>query len=660
MLPASIEKIKTNFSMKKSNQIIFKVAIIMLIAMILVAFRLSERTISGTVSDNTGLPLSGVSVSLKGTTKGTTTDSKGKYSIVLPNQVKNTLIFSFIGMTNKEIEVNESQTQLDVVLESDGRVLSEVVVSDYDSKAKKEYGLPMPSQPQFQGRTAGVVITNHAKPTRSYDSRTRHNDEESKEEYSEFAENTFQNALKNPQTTFSIDVDRASYSNIRRMIEMGNMPPRDAVRIEEMINYFDYDYPQPTSGSVPHNQPVSINTEVSASPWNKDLRLLRIGIQGEKIPTENLPASNLVFLIDVSGSMADYNKLPLLKQGFKLLTDQLRQQDRVAIVVYAGSSGLVLPSTSGKEKSKIKDALDALQSGGSTAGGAGIELAYKTALENFIEGGNNRVILATDGDFNVGVSSEKELEKLIENKRKSGIFLSVLGFGMGNYKDNKMEVLADKGNGNYAYIDNIQEAQKTFIHEFGGTLFTIAKDVKLQLEFNPKYVKSYRLIGYENRMLKNEDFNNDQKDAGEMGSGHSVTALYEIIPVGVNSTYLTDKLKYQNEQSLSPAANSNELLTIKLRYKKPNENQSKLIEKAVIDTHKAFEQTSEDFRFASAVAEFGLLLRGSDFKGNANYNHIIETAKAAKGKDDEGYRAEFIKLVKSTQLIDNQTVAKKD
>jgi Ca-activated chloride channel homolog len=231
---------------------------------------------------------------------------------------------------------------------------------------------------------------------------------------------------------------------------------------------------------------------------------------------------------------------------------------------------------------------------------------------------------------------------------------------MGNYKDNKMEVLADKGNGNYAYIDNIQEAQKTFIHEFGGTLFTIAKDVKLQLEFNPKYVKSYRLIGYENRMLKNEDFNNDQKDAGEMGSGHSVTALYEIIPVGVNSTYLTDKLKYQNEQSLSPAANSNELLTIKLRYKKPNENQSKLIEKAVIDTHKAFEQTSEDFRFASAVAEFGLLLRGSDFKGNANYNHIIETAKAAKGKDDEGYRAEFIKLVKSTQLIDNQTVAKKD
>jgi Ca-activated chloride channel homolog len=627
--------------MKKSNQILLRVAIIALIATILVAFRLSERKVSGTVTDETNQVLPGVSVSIKGTATTTVTDSNGKYSISVSDGKKATLIFSIIGMSQKEIETSETQTKLDVVLTSDARALSEVVVVGYGIEMKKE---------------TDYAKRNATAPASVYD-RARY-DAESREEYSEFAENTFQNALKNPQTTFSIDVDRASYSNIRRMIQMGTMPPKDAVRIEEMINYFDYEYPTP--GGVPHNEPVSINTEVSTSPWNKDLRLLRIGIQGEKISTENLPASNLVFLIDVSGSMNSPNKLPLLKQGFKLLTDQLRPQDRVAIVVYAGSSGLVLSSTSGKEKSKIKDALDGLQAGGSTAGGEGIELAYKTALENFIEGGNNRVILATDGDFNVGLSSEKELEKLIEEKRKSGVFLSVLGFGMGNYKDNKMEILADKGNGNYAYIDNIQEAQKTFIHEFGGTLFTIAKDVKLQLEFNPKYVKAYRLIGYENRMLKNEDFNNDQKDAGEMGSGHSVTALYEIIPMGVNSSYLTDKLKYQNEQSLSPAANSNELLTIKLRYKKPQENKSKLIEKAVIDTQKAFDQTSEDFRFASAVAEYGLLLRSSDFKGNANYNHIIETAKAAKGKDDEGYRAEFIRLVKSTQLIDNQSVAKKN
>ena len=361
------------------------------------------------------------------------------------------------------------------------------------------------------------------------------------EEYKAEKEIGFKATDKDPQTTFSIDVDRAAYTNVRRFImQNGQLPPKDAVRIEEMINYFDYNYAQPKG-----KDPINIETEISDSPWNKGLKILHIGLQAKTIPTDNLPASNLVFLIDVSGSMSDPNKLPLVKTAFKLLTDQLREKDKVAIVVYAGAAGLVLPPTSGKEKNKIKDALDNLSAGGSTAGGAGIELAYKTAFENFVKDGNNRVILATDGDFNVGVSSNDDLEKLVENKRKSGIFLSVLGFGMGNYKDSKMEILSDKGNGNYAYIDNLLEAEKVFVKEFGGTLFTVAKDVKLQLEFNPKYVKAYRLIGYENRVLANEDFKNDAKDAGEMGSGHTVTAIYEIIPAGVESAFLPDKLKYQ-------------------------------------------------------------------------------------------------------------------
>src|SRR5579862_9522077 len=364
------------------------------------------------------------------------------------------------------------------------------------------------------------------------------------EEYDAIIENPFLNAIQNPLSTFSIDVDAGSYSNVRRFLQNGQLPPTGAVRIEELINYFHYEYPQPSN-----DDPFSINTEVGTCVWNPQHQLVMIGLQGKKIPTENLPASNLVFLIDVSGSMMEPEKLPLVQKSLKMLVDQLREQDRVSLVVYAGNAGLVLPSTPGSEKIKIKNAIDALEAGGSTAGGAGIQLAYKVASQHFIRNGNNRIILCTDGDFNVGPSSDSELFDIIDKEKKTGVFLTVLGYGMGNYKDAKMEKLADKGNGNHAYIDNEMEAKKVLVNEFGGTLFTIAKDVKLKIEFNPAIVQAYRLIGYENRMLNKEDFNNDSKDAGELGSGHTVTAVYEIIPVGVKDEFsqLVDPLKYQKE-----------------------------------------------------------------------------------------------------------------
>ena len=547
----------------------------------------------------------------------------------------------------QSVKVGTKDT-LNITLKDDVKKLEEVVVSDYEyqgrvprvqiDKKSKIHGTASPSMgydvhsipaPQMPPRMAPEAISDN-------------------EEYKSEKEIGFKATDKDPQTTFSIDVDRAAYTNVRRFIlQNGQLPPKDAVRIEEMINYFDYNYAQPKG-----KDPINLETEISDSPWNKGLKILHIGLQAKTISIENLPASNLVFLIDVSGSMSDQNKLPLVKTAFKLLTDQLREQDHVAIVVYAGAAGLVLPPTSGKDKNKIKDALDNLSAGGSTAGGAGIELAYKTALENFVKGGNNRVILATDGDFNVGVSSNEGLEKLVENKRKSGIFLSVLGFGMGNYKDSKMETLSDKGNGNYAYIDNLLEAEKVFVKEFGGTLFTVAKDVKLQLEFNPKYVKAYRLIGYENRALANEDFKNDSKDAGEMGSGHTVTAIYEIIPAGVESSFLPDKLKYQQFTQTFMGSNSDEVCTVKIRYKKPDADKSVQMEEIVKDIHIALEKTSENFRFSAAVAEFGLVLRNSDFKGSANYEQVINLAKSAFGKDSEGYRSEFLKLVKTAKLLD--------
>ncbi|PWB26142.1 VWA domain-containing protein [Flavobacterium sp. HTF] len=470
--------------------------------------------------------------------------------------------------------------------------------------------------------------------------------EPTQEDYDTFVENAFESPKTAPLSTFSIDVDNASYTNIRRFLNNGQQVPKDAVRVEEMVNFFKYTYPQPKN-----EHPFSINTEVSDSPWNANNKILKIGLQGKNIPTENLPASNLVFLIDVSGSMSEMNKLPLLKQSLKILVNELRPKDKVAIVVYAGAAGMVLPPTSGDEKKTIIEALDKLQSGGSTAGGAGIELAYKTAAENFIKGGNNRVILATDGDFNVGSSSNSDMETLIEEKRKTGVFLTCLGYGMGNYKDSKMEILADKGNGNYAYIDNIQEANRFLGKEFKGSMFAIAKDVKIQIEFNPKQVQAYRLIGYENRKLRAEDFKNDAIDAGELGSNHTVTALYEIIPAGTKSSYLAeqpDDLKYTKTETGSNNY-SNELATIKFRYKKPDGEKSIEMVQVIDNKSVALDKASDDMKFSSAVAWFGLKLRDSKLIVEKSSEEIVRLARQGNSNDDEGYKAEFIRLVETSK-----------
>jgi Ca-activated chloride channel family protein len=460
------------------------------------------------------------------------------------------------------------------------------------------------------------------------------------EAYDHIAENDYKAVADDPLSTFSIDVDTASYSNTRRYLNDGSLPPADAVRIEEMINYFSYQYPQPQG-----DQPFSVTTEVSDCPWNPDARLVHVGLKGKTIATHKLPPRNLVFLLDVSGSMNDPRKLPLLKQSLKMLTGQLDGRDRVSIVVYAGASGVVLEPTSGNAQGEISDALSRLSAGGSTNGGAGIELAYKLAQRNFVKDGINRVILATDGDFNVGTTSRGELERLIEKKRKSGVFLSVLGFGTGNVKDSQMEMLADKGNGNYAYIDSAREANKVLVNEAGSTLVTIAKDVKIQVEFNPKQVASYRLVGYENRKLAHKDFNDDTKDAGEIGAGHTVTALYEVIPASQGAKTGVDALRYQHDRDATSAANSGELMLVKLRYKRPRGSRSKLISYTVRDTEVPLAKSSENFRFSAAVAEFGMLLRGSKHTKTGSFQQVKGLAKGAVGNDSHGYRQEFLALV---------------
>ncbi len=595
--------------------------------------------VTGKITDEQGNLLSGVTVTVKGSTIATVSGNDGKYLVEAADK-NDVLVISFIGFEPQEIKI-KGRSVIDIVLKSNTKSLQEVVVTGYGVQRKKSI--------------TGSVSTITAKDLSGAPYPTNNFYREEKEEdfntegYDFITENRFLKVTDNPLSTFSIDVDAASYSNVRRYLNAGQLPPAGAVRIEEMINYFHYEYPAPTN-----NEPFSVNTEISDCPWNKDNKLVLVGLQGKKIPTENLPASNLVFLIDVSGSMHDEMKLPLVKASMKMLVDQLREEDHVAMVVYAGAAGLVLPSTSGSDKMKIKDAIDKLEAGGSTAGGEGIKLAYKTAKENFAKGGNNRVILCTDGDFNVGASSDDDMERLIEQERKSGVFLTVLGYGMGNYKDSKMQKLADKGNGNHAYIDGISEAKKVLVNEFGGTLFTIAKDVKLQIEFNPAKVQGYRLIGYENRMLNKEDFNNDKKDAGDLGSGHTVTALYEIIPVGVKSSFLekVDDLKYQDDKlNASAGAGSDEMMTIKLRYKKPDEDVSKLIVHPVVDTKVAIAKTSDNFRFAASVAQFGMLLRNSEFKSASSFSNVLGLARKAKGNDEEGYRSEFIRLVESAKSL---------
>lgn len=642
-----------------------------LLSVFCIAF-MPAKLIKGIVTDVNGTPVVGASVIIKGTKNGTSTDTKGAFNITVTDE-KTVLVFSYVGYVDQEIKVKDLTT-INVVLIASQEALNEVVVVGYSTAAadySAGYYSPTTSNKKARQTKSGIYST-YKSPQIQYDQKIesasdseedgsddwRYNNDFNTEGYDHIPENPFLKVNDNPLSTFSIDVDAASYSNMRRFINNGQLPPAGAIRIEELINYFSYEYPQPKG-----NDPFAVNMEYAQCPWNEDHELVLVGLQGKKIPTENLPASNLVFLIDVSGSMGEPNKLPLVQASLKLLVDQLREQDRVALVVYAGNAGLVLPSTSGVNKTKIKDAIDNLESGGSTAGGAGIQLAYKVAKENFVTEGNNRVILCTDGDFNVGLSSDDALEKLIEQERKSNVFLTVLGYGMGNYQDSKMQKLADKGNGNHAYIDGISEAKKVLIKEFGGTLFTIAKDVKLQLEFNPDKVKAYRLIGYENRMLAKEDFNNDQKDAGEWGSGHTVTALYEIVPIDAPDEPLdsVDALRYQKvkKQKISNAF-TNEVMNIKLRYKEPAGDVSKLLQFPLTGKPIALNNTSENFHFAAAVASFGMVLRESKYKGLGSFNLVQSLAKNAVSYDKEGYRKEFLQLAENAALLRGKKATVKD
>ncbi|MFO7933323.1 MAG: von Willebrand factor type A domain-containing protein [Bacteroidales bacterium] len=612
-----------------------------------------NRLIHGIVSDESGNPLEGVHVMVKGTSTRTVTDFQGAYRITVGPEDK-FLLFTFPGMERAEVKIGGS-SRIDVTLKRSQQPLEEVIFQEYeapDRERKTHVDMTLPAPGRVKGTHTGGHTRHHSQAL-AYEGTVQ---QWNTEGYSTIHENGFKDVLHQPLSTFSIDVDRASYSNVRRFLNMGQLPPVDAVRIEEMINYFSYEYPEPKG-----KHPFSVYTEISTCPWNEDHQLLHVGLRGKSIDKEHLPPSNLVFLIDVSGSMGSPNKLPLLKQAFRMLVGELRPEDRVAMVVYSGAAGLVLESTPGSKKQEILAVLDRLQSGGSTAGGAGLKLAYKVAQNKFIEEGNNRIILATDGDFNIGPSSNAEMERMIEEKREHGVFLTVLGFGMGNYKDDKMEIIADKGNGNYAYIDNIQEARKVFITEFGGTLFTIAKDVKFQIEFNPARVKGYRLVGYENRLLNDEDFNDDKKDAGEMGAGHTVTALYELIPAGSDEPLKSiDPLKYQSGHEQPGEMNmeadpSAELITVKLRYKQPDGDTSTKVEIPVKGKVLEPEETSENFRFSAAVAEFGLLLRGSEYKKDASLEHVAALAKQARGEDEEGFRSEFLRLVKLAGTLKNWT-----
>jgi len=541
----------------------------------------------------------------------------------------------------------ETLVKKEVVVTADGRIGEDLVLkSALPVRVKnreqtwKQLPVPMAEERRMGGITASLAARDEAYPPDSYNT----------EEYQRIYEDRFQSPLKFPLSTFSIDVDTASYANIRRFVNQHQMPYRDAVRIEEMINYFDYHYPLPRD-----SEPFAIYSELSGCPWEPQHRLLHIGLKGRELKDRAVVPSNLVFLIDVSGSMNTPAKLPLLKRSFKILVERLSDGDRVAVVVYAGAAGLVLASTPGTRKDEILAVLDRLEAGGSTAGGAGIRLAYQVAMENRIPEGNNRIILATDGDFNVGISSTSEMVRLIEEKKDQGIFLTVLGFGTGNTKDYRMEQLADRGDGNYFYIDNILEGKKVFSNEMTSTLFTIAKDVKIQVEFNPVKVASYRLIGYENRKLNREDFQDDTKDAGDLGAGHTVTALYEIVPCSASDPlYPDESLRYQNQSANSYSRKTRELATVKLRYKEPGQSKSRLLTHGVLDRCVPLSKASENFKFSAAVAQWGLLLRDSKFKGSAGYDSVLSLARDSRGADLFGYRGDFIRLVEKARLLSDQ------
>ncbi len=595
----------------------------------------STGSIEGVVTDPTKAVIPGVLVSLTNLGSGaivkTTTDSGGFYFFRVLQPGKYEVTFEFEGFKSAQLIVSIShgvRLREDVSLEI-GDVAETVTIN----------AAPLTLQTSSAMMVSSVAVSPRFIGPPAQDFNT--------EEYSVIDEPGFASVKNKPLSTFSIDVDTASYSNVRRFFHDGEMPPADAVRIEELINYFEYDYPEPVQG-----EPFSIVTEMADCPWAPSHQLVHIGLRSKPVATADLPPNNLVFLLDVSGSMQPANKLPLLRKAFSLLAEQMRPQDQVAIVVYAGAAGMVLPPTSGSQRAKILDTLSRLHAGGSTAGGAGIRLAYKLARENLIEAGNNRVILATDGDFNVGVSSEGELVKMIEEEREAGVYLTVLGFGQGNLKDSKMEKLADHGNGNFAYIDNLLEARRVFVEQMGATLLAVAKDVKLQVEFNPAQVKAYRLIGYENRRLRDEEFNDDKRDAGDLGAGHSVTALYEVVPAGADELLPSvDPLKYQQTAVRGEASNSGEVLTVKLRYKPPKESASRLLTRVLARPTAGDTRPTEAFGFAAAVAEFGLLLRDSPHKGEADYDRAFESARRSLGNDDDGRRSEFLYLIKTAKRL---------
>lgn len=614
-----------------------------------------SSTIIGVITDSDfGNPLSNAKVELKGENgkREMISDSLGNYifenleagSYHLKITKKN------YATAEKKVELKDKeQLKLDISLQTEITV-EEIVkdeknISEAEASPSKVDKLYFRKDASSESLSGGYYMTEDALEMDGV-----YGSEYNTESYNAINENIFKKVIGNPLSTFSIDVDNASYSNIRRFINYGQVPPKDAVRIEEMVNYFDYTYSKPKG-----NDPFSINYEMSECPWNKSTRLIMVGLQGKDIDYSEADASNLVFLIDVSGSMQSANKLPLVKHSLNSLIDNLNEKDRVAIVVYAGAAGEVLPSTTCSNKQKIKDAINNLEAGGSTAGGAGIKLAYDIAVKNLIPEGNNRVILCSDGDFNVGTSSDAEMTRLVEEKRKTGVFLTICGFGLGNYKDSKMESIADNGNGAYYYIDDEKEAKKVFTTDMRGTLFTIAKDVKIQIEFNPALVEEYRLIGYENRALNNEDFVNDAKDAGELGAGHRVTALYEIKlranqyqPSGLNEKPEGESLKYQTTAVNKNAYNTDEIMTLKLRFKAPDSETSKLIEKSLSANTIPLASTSDNFRFASAVVEFGMILRDSEFKGDATYEEAIKLANSARGLDTYGYREDFINMLKTS------------
>ena len=626
--------------------------------------RLESTVVVGRVTSN-GRALQGVTVSIAGRATSTSSARDGRYSLVVARAGRRdrvTLLARHIGYVpwQRALDLAGDTVRVDIALVSSTTTLEEAVIANAPEPRRESQRAAADSR---RAEVTGAVA-QLAAPATMTKARVRGDgyalppgirraqEPWNTEAYERIDENPFRPVSVAPLSTFSVDVDRASYSNVRRFLNQGSLPPKDAVRIEELVNYFPYGDAAPSSRDVP----LRITTEIAAAPWNAKHDLLRIALRAREVDMRRAPTANLVFLVDVSGSMQGPGRLPLVKQSLALLVNELREEDHVAIVVYAGAAGLALPSTPGSDKQRILAALEGLEAGGSTAGGAGIRLAYDVVRKNFVRGGNNRVILCTDGDFNVGASSDGALVDLIEQRRTEGAFLTILGFGMGNYKDAKMEKLSGAGNGNYGYIDDLLEARKMLVKEMGGTLVTVAKDVKLQVEFNPARVRAYRLLGYEDRLLRDEDFANDAKDAGDIGAGHTVTALYEIVRTDVPLDVTlpeTGALRYQRPPA-AVSAPRDELLHVAMRYKEPDGERSRLVTHPVVARRGA---PSESMRFASAVAGFGMLLRNSKHAGSLTWPQVVELARGARGDDRDGYRADFIRLAELASEISKPLAA---